>query len=226
MVLSTRPGEASSSKEEDFFFPRDSTDIKEKGSEKFGLDKEETDVENEKRVFGVQCLWLRDREEEDIYSIFSTMEEFEDEGKTDFEVTGDEKENLKENQDLMVVENDLTIDTFHDPEIEEIIQLSLEGINISSREVKYCSQWIINKVNKFSKKMGVSLEGMEDFSYFFFSEIEIRKMLVGKAEPALTERRKVSCGTPRMLKRLESTINYDGRRKEGKKAGGSKMCSE
>lgn len=44
-------------------------------------------------------------------------------------------------------------------------------------EVKYCSQWVINNVKKFSKKMDVSLEDMEDLSYFFFSEFEKKNCL-------------------------------------------------
>lgn len=71
----------------------------------------------------------------------------------------EENEDLKMNRDLMVVEiNAMTLDSTFDPEIGEISQLSLEGVNISAHEVNYCSQWVINNVNKFRKKMGVSLD--------------------------------------------------------------------
>lgn len=98
----------------------------------------------------------RKREEDDIYSVFSTMEDFEGEGRTDLDFPGMEKEDIMENYDLMVLESDvLALDTTHDAEIEEILQLSLEGVNKSTREVKYCSQCVINNGNKFSKKMDV-----------------------------------------------------------------------
>lgn len=48
---------------------------------------------------------------------------------------------------------------------------------------------------------------MKNLSYFFFSEIEKRRVLSSKARSTLKEKKKVSCGTPRELKRLESSIN-------------------
>lgn len=68
---------------------------------------------------------MKKREEDDIYSIFSTMEDFEGDGKTDLDLPSMEKEDLAENCDLMVVESDaMALEASHDPEIEEILQLS------------------------------------------------------------------------------------------------------
>lgn len=49
---------------------------------------------------------------------------------------------------------------------------------------------------------------------------------MSKIGSASKEKKKVSCGTPRELKRLESSINYDGRKKEGKAIGGFRMICE
>lgn len=100
----------------------------------------------------------------------------------------------------------------HDLKIEEILQLSLEGVHISACDVEYYSQWIVNNVLKFSKLMGVLLEGIENLPYLFFSEIEKMKLL-REIGSVLNEKKKLSGGTYRELKRLETFINYDGRRK-------------
>lgn len=68
--------------------------------------------------------------------------------------------------------------------------------------------------------MGLSLEGMKDHIYSFFSEINRRRSAKRKGEGSAPKEKKKMCeGTPRELKRLESSINYDGRRKEEKKLG-------
>lgn len=66
----------------------------------------------------------------------------------------------------------------------------------------------------------------EKFIVFFFSVIEKREVLMSKTESALKEKKKVSCGTLRELKRLESSISYDGKKKESKAASGIRMLCE
>lgn len=73
--------------------------------------------------------------------------------------------------------------------------------------------------------MGVSLSGMENFSYIFFSEIE-RKTLKKKIGSILKDKKKAGVGTSRELKRLESTINYDGRKGDGKGVNGVKLIGK
>lgn len=86
----------------------------------------------------VELLATREREEEDMCSVFSTMEDFEVEGKVMVECPGEE--NLSLNHELVVVEEDaMALDSAYDLEIEELIQMSLEGVNISAHVEDYCS---------------------------------------------------------------------------------------
>lgn len=82
-------------------------------------------------------------------------------------------------------------------ELEEIIELSLEGVTLSTSDVDYYSQY----VQKFGKMMGVSLADMENLSYFFFSEIEKRKILKKKIGSGLKGQKKLGGGSSRELKR-------------------------
>lgn len=105
---------------------------------------------------------MREREEEDACSVFSTMEDFEGERRKVMDLLCDKHEIPMETRNLVVVETDATfLDSREDTDIVETIQLNLEGANISAWEVKYCSQWVLNNVNKFNKKMGISFEGMK-----------------------------------------------------------------
>lgn len=104
--------------------------------------------------------------------------------------------------------------------------MSLEGVSISAEEVEYCSHWVINNIQKFSKLMGVSLKGMKNLSYLFFAEIEKWKVSKKKNDLVLKKRKKLNVGTPRELKRLETSINYDGRKKESKAVSGFKMICQ
>lgn len=56
----------------------------------------------------------------------------------------------------------------HNSELEEIIEMSLEGVTLFASEVHFCSQWVVNNVQKFGKMMGVLLIGMENLSYLSF----------------------------------------------------------
>lgn len=43
--------------------------------------------------------------------------------------------------------------------------------------VEGCPLWVMQNIQKFSKLMGVSLKGMKDFTYLFFSEIKKKKIV-------------------------------------------------
>lgn len=68
--------------------------------------------------------------------------------------------------------------------------------------------------------MGVSLEGVKEQVYSFFSEIHRRRAANRKwGKTGLKSKKKTCDGTPGELKRLESLINYNGRRKEDRDLG-------
>lgn len=110
-----------------------------------------------------------------------------------------------------------------DPEVEEILALSLDGIEIEKGITTGCSQWVSQNIQKFSKVMGTSMEGMEAQAFLFFPEIEKRRNEKKKMSIILLkEKKKYVEGTPRALKRFESTVNYEGKRKGVKSLGGKK----
>lgn len=74
------------------------------------------------------------RDEDDLCFVFSTMEDFEGDGRLMNELQAEETDakNLK----MVLVEVEaLAIATVHDSELEEIIELSLEGVTISETDV-------------------------------------------------------------------------------------------
>lgn len=88
---------------------------------------------------------------------------------------------------------------------------------LEDREAELSSEWVLQNIQKLSRMMGVSFEGIEDQVCSFLFEI-FRRMMLKKKEGANEEagKKKQRGGAPRELKRLEFSINYDGRRNEGK----------
>lgn len=148
--------------------------IQEFEKEKLGLSEVEKFVGDASiGVFDVSMA-VSEGEEDDMCSVFSTMEDFKGDGSLLIEVPCEETET--KNFELVMVDEDAqAIATANYSEIEEIIELSLEGVNFSACDVEYCSQWVANNVQKFGKMIGVFLASMENLSYLFFSEIEKKK---------------------------------------------------
>lgn len=68
--------------------------------------------------------------------------------------------------------------------------------------------------------MEVSLEGMKNQAYLFLSEIEKRRLVKKKKQIVLSKgRKKYIDSICREMKKLESSVNYEGTRKEGEKTG-------
>lgn len=101
-----------------------------------------------------------------------------------------------------------------DPNIEEILALSLKHINIVNGLPTECLQWVCQDIQKFSKSMGSLGKVWKLKHFYFFLKL---KRGAGKKEKGIVlsnGRRKSVESTPRELKRLESTVNYEGKREE------------
>lgn len=86
-----------------------------------------------------------ERAEDDLCSVFSTMEDFEGDGKMPIEDSKDETRVT--NMEIVMVEEDAqAIAAVHNLELDELIELSLEGVTLSASDVNYCSQWVVNNV--------------------------------------------------------------------------------
>lgn len=73
------------------------------------------------------------------------------------------------------------------------------------------SKWVLKRINGFSKFLGVSFDGFEDQAMHLFSEIE-EKWRKGVGTEAKKSGNKSSRGV-RELKRLQCSVNYEGRKK-------------
>lgn len=116
-------------------------------------------------------LLLTDREEEDTLPVFSTLKAF---AKEECLLIEEFSEVLDEEElGIVPVEEDVqALASVSLPEIEEILQLSLENIKVVHDKVQGCSQWVFRNMQKFSKLMGISLEGMGNLSYLFFRKLK------------------------------------------------------
>ncbi|KAG5528718.1 hypothetical protein RHGRI_029397 [Rhododendron griersonianum] len=85
-------------------------------------------------------------------------------------------------------------------------------VGMSQEEV---SNWVLKRISGFSKFLGVSYDGFEDRTMRLFLDIE-EKWRKGAVKVTKKGGSKVNSGA-RELKRLECSINYDGRKKEGEK---------
>lgn len=132
---------------------------KKKEEGKLGFATLEMEVPDVEREDAEESKRQSKEEDEELCSVYSTMEDFDNASKRQIEAES-EDERLSNIAMVMVEEEAQAITTEHDSEIEEIIQVSLKGVKITAREVEYCSQWVTNNVQKFSKQMGVSFEGV------------------------------------------------------------------
>lgn len=73
--------------------------------------------------------------------------------------------------------------------------------------------WVMKRINGFSKFLGVSYDGFEDRTMQLFKGIEDRwrKDSVTKAKKGGSKAKKGA----RELKRLQCSVNYEGRKKMG-----------
>lgn len=86
-----------------------------------------------------------------------------------------------------------------------------------------CTLWVLQNIKKFSKMMGVSLDGMENQILLFFIERR-RTTKKKKGENVPKGRKSGGSVMSRELKRLESLINYEGRKKL-KEGGGDRQMN-
>lgn len=82
-------------------------------------------------------------------------------------------------------------------------------VGMSQEEV---SNWVLKTISGFSKFLGVSYDGFEDRTMRLFSDIE-EKWRKGAGKETKKGVSKVNSGA----RELKSSINYDGRKKEGEK---------
>lgn len=62
-----------------------------------------------------------------------------------------------------------------DPDVKEILVLSLDDIDIVNGFPTGYSQQVYQNIQKYSKSIKISMEGMEAQAFLFFSEIEKRR---------------------------------------------------
>lgn len=85
-----------------------------------------------------------ERAEDDLCSIFSTMEDFEGDGR--MLIDASEDETVMTNMELVMVEKDAqAIAAVHNSELDEIVELNLEEVSLSTSDVNYCSQWVCQR---------------------------------------------------------------------------------
>lgn len=119
-------------------------------------------------------LEREEKEDDDLCSVFSTKEDLKNEGK--FLSNSRQGEDLGQ-LELVTIEEDVPVHNHYcNQEIEEILQISLADVNVVEGTEDGYSLWIAQNVQKFSNLFGVSLEGMEALTYFYFSELEKKKL--------------------------------------------------
>lgn len=102
----------------------------------------------------------------------------------------------------------------------QLLQNSAGVMGEASLE-KHHSVWVMNNFHKISRMFGVMFEGLEDRVLSLIEEIEMRYGESGSGEgPVVREKRKQGEGCCRELKRLQSSINYDYRKKINMTEGG------
>lgn len=121
---------------------------------------------------------------------------------------------------MLVNEEIQPLASMDDAHCERMVSLSRNGVGMDDGKDETSSLWVPQNVQKLSRMRRVSFDGIEDLVCSFFYEIYRRRMF--KKNEGVSEakdKKKQSEGTPRELKRLEFSINYDGQRKEDKKKG-------
>lgn len=95
---------------------------------------------------------------------------------------------------------------------------NVEDKLVSGMSQEDVSKWVLKRISGFSKFLGVSFDGFEDRTMQLFSDIE-KKWRTGAVKETKKGGSKTSTGS-RELKRLQCSINYDGRKEAGKGNGG------
>lgn len=78
--------------------------------------------------------------------------------------------------------------------------------------------WVLQNIQLVSEVLGTIFEGLEQYVYFLFVELE-KRMVVKKKDEETTRKAKKKRGEIRELKRLQTFISYDGKNKKHKEMG-------
>lgn len=81
--------------------------------------------------------------------------------------------------------------------------------------------WLIQNIQRLSDVMGMTFEEVEAQLAEMLGEIERRRNVRKRENELVTrDRKKQGDGEPRELKRLQSSINYNGRKNSGQRREG------
>lgn len=115
---------------------------------------------------------------------------------------------------IVIIEEEAQALALIEENCEDRRWLSTIGEETEVDSVEGNSVWILQNIQKFNRMMGVTMERMEEQVCMFFTEIYKRLMVKRKRiKKEGKGRKKSGDGTPRELKRLECSVNYEGRRK-------------